>query len=438
MAKGDGGSLARYRDWSRTMSLRIEVLNTGSELLLGSVRDAHLSWFGKELFPLGLRIARQTTVPDGAPIRDALLEAFARTDVIIVTGGLGPTTDDITRELVAEFLGRKMLPHPETLERIKERCRRRGFEFQSRMERQAMAPKGATVLPNENGTAPGLYLPAVEGISWSSPHLFLLPGPPRELQPMASAHVLPVLRELAQRDSGGILQECRIYKVVGMGESMVEAKIGLELSKRGDLEVGYCARPNEVDFRLIGSRDILDQVEPSVLAVVGDYLVSGDEKSMEEIVVHLLAERGVTLSTAESCTGGHLANRLTNVPGASKVFLEGFVTYSNRSKSDLLGVDSVLIESHGAVSEPVVRAMAEGALKKSGSRYAIATTGIAGPDGGTLEKPVGTVWIALAEEGGVTQAWKETIPADRITFKQVVSQSALDRLRKRLKGPATS
>ena len=159
---------------------------------------------------------------------------------------------------------------------------------------------------------------------------------------------------------------------------------------------------------------------------------------MEEIVVHLLAERGVTLSTAESCTGGHLANRLTNVPGASKVFLEGFVTYSNRSKSDLLGVDSVLIESHGAVSEPVVRAMAEGALKKSGSRYAIATTGIAGPDGGTLEKPVGTVWIALAEEGGVTQAWKETIPADRITFKQVVSQSALDRLRKRLKGPATS
>ena len=400
------------------LPLRVELLNTGSELLLGSVRDAHLSWFGRELFPLGLRIARQTTVPDGAPIRDALLEAFARTDVIIVTGGLGPTTDDITRELVAELLGRKMLPHPETLERIQERCRRRGFAFQPRMERQAMAPEGATVLPNDNGTAPGLYLPAVEGISWSSPHIFLLPGPPRELQPMAIAHVLPVLKELTERHSGGVIQECRIYKVVGMGESMVE--------------------PNEVDFRLIGPRDILDQVEPSVLAVVGDYLVSGDEKSMEEIVVHLLAERGVTLATAESCTGGHLANRLTNVPGASKVFLEGFVTYSNRSKSELLGVDSGLIEAHGAVSEQVVRSMAEGALQKSGSRYAIATTGIAGPDGGTLEKPVGTVWIALAEEGEVTETWKETIPADRITFKQVVSQSALDRLRKRLKGPATS
>ena len=418
--------------------LRVELLNTGSELLLGSVRDAHLSWFGKELFPIGLRIARQTTVPDGAPIRDALLEAFPRTDVIIVTGGLGPTTDDITRELVAELLGRRMMNHPETLERIQERCRRRGFAFQPRMERQAMAPEGAMVLPNDNGTAPGLYLPAVEGLSWSSPHIFLLPGPPRELQPMAVANVLPVLKELAQRHSGGVAQECRIYKVVGMGESMVEAKIGLELSARGDLEVGYCARPNEVDFRLIGPRDILDQVEPSVLAVVGDYLVSGDETSMEEIVVHLLAERGMTLATAESCTGGHLANRLTNVPGASKVFLEGFVTYSNRSKSDLLCVDARLIETHGAVSEPVVRSMAEGALQKSGSSYALATTGIAGPDGGTPEKPVGTVWIALAEEGKATEVWKETIPADRITFKQVVSQSALDRLRKRLKGPATS
>lgn len=417
------------------MSLRVELLNTGSELLLGNVRDAHLSWFGQQLFPIGLRIARQTTVPDGAPIRDALLEAFRRTDVIIVTGGLGPTTDDITRELVAELLGRKMIPHPETLERIQDRCKRRGFAFQPRMERQAMAPEGALVLPNDNGTAPGLYLPAVEGISWSSPHIFLLPGPPRELQPMASAHVLPLLKELASKHSGGLSQECRIYKVVGMGESMLEARIGLELSNRGDLEVGYCARPNEVDFRLIGSTDILDQVEPALLAVIGDHLVSGDEQSMEEIIVHLLAERGMTIATAESCTGGHLANRLTNVPGSSKVFLEGFVTYSNNSKTALLNVPAQLIEAHGAVSEPVVRSMAQGVLNQSGATYALATTGIAGPDGGTPEKPVGTVWIALATAGEATDVWKETIPADRITFKQVVSQSALDRLRKRLKCP---
>ena len=430
--------MAWHRHGGRTMSLRVELLNTGSELLLGTVRDAHLSWFGKELFPLGLRISRQTTVPDGSPIRDAFLESFPRTDVLIVTGGLGPTTDDITRELAAELLGRKMIPHQETLERIKERCRVRGFAFQPRMERQAMAPEGAIVLPNDNGTAPGLYLPAVEGISWSSPHIFLLPGPPREMQPIARAHVLPRLKELVGALSGGLHKECRIYKVVGMGESMVEASIGLKLSERTDLEVGYCARPNEVDFRLIGTKEVLDEVEPAVLAVVGDYLVSGDEESMEEVIVHLLSERRETVATAESCTGGLLASRLTNVPGASAVFLEGFITYSNESKVELLGVPAELLSSHGAVSEQVVRSMAEGALRKSGANYALATTGIAGPGGGSPEKPVGTVWLALSAQGNETEVWKETIPTDRITFKQVVTQSILDRLRRRLKSSTDS
>ena len=409
---------------------RVELLNTGSELLLGNVKDAHLSWFGRELFPLGVRISRQTTMPDGAVIRDALLESFSRADVLIVTGGLGPTTDDITRELVAEILGLKLVHHPETLERIKERCRSRGFTLQERMDRQAMAPEGATVLPNDQGTAPGLSIPPVEGLSWASPHIFLLPGPPRELQPMARAHVLPFLKDLA---AGGDQHECRIYKVVGMGESMLEAKIGMELTRRGDLEVGYCARPNEVDFRLIGPKQILDEVEPLVLAAVGDYLVSDENESMEEVVVHLLGQKGATLATAESCTGGLLANRLTNIAGASAIFLEGFVTYSNTSKTDLLGVPAGLIATHGAVSEEVARAMAEGARSKSGATYALATTGIAGPDGGTAEKPVGTVWMALAVEGMTTEVWKENRPTDRLTFKQVVTQSALDRLRKRLK-----
>jgi nicotinamide-nucleotide amidase len=409
---------------------RVELLNTGSELLLGNVKDAHLSWFGRELFPLGVRISRQTTVPDGAVIRDALLESFSRADVLIVTGGLGPTTDDITRELVAEILGLKLVHHPETLERIKERCRSRGFALQERMDRQAMAPEGATVLPNDQGTAPGLSIPPVEGLSWASPHIFLLPGPPRELQPMARAHVLPFLKDLA---AGGDRHECRIYKVVGMGESMLEAKIGIELTKRDDLEVGYCARPNEVDFRLIGPKEILDEVEPLVLAAVGEHLVSDENESMEEVVVHLLAQKGSTLATAESCTGGLLANRLTNIAGASAIFLEGFVTYSNASKTDLLGVPAGLITAHGAVSEEVARAMAEGARSKSGATYALATTGIAGPDGGTAEKPVGTVWMALAGDGMMTEVWKENRPTDRLTFKQVVTQSALDRLRKRLK-----
>ena len=410
--------------------LRIELLNTGSELLLGTVRDAHLSWFGKELFPLGLRISRQGTVPDGLPIRELLLEAFGRSDVVIVTGGLGPTTDDITREIAAELLGRPLHPHPETLERIRERCRRRGFAFQERMGLQALVPEGAIVIPNDHGTAPGLHLPATQTADESTPHLFLLPGPPSELQPMAKAYVLPFLAGLV---AGKEQHDCRIYKVVGMGESLLEAKVGLELSKRGDIEVGYCARPNEVDFRLIGPRALLDEVEPLVLEAVGDHLVSSNDESMEEIIVKLLKANSSTLSTAESCTGGLLANRITNVPGASSVFMDGFVTYSNASKSELLGVPGDLITTYGAVSEEVVRAMAEGALAKSDTRFALATTGIAGPDGGTIEKPVGTVWIALAEQGKKTDAWKESIPKDRISFKQIATQSALDRLRKRLK-----
>jgi nicotinamide-nucleotide amidase len=406
--------------------LKIEVINTGSELLLGTVRDAHLAWLAGELFPLGFRIGRQTTVPDGEAIREALQEAFERSDLIIVSGGLGPTSDDITREVASELTRRRLLPHAETLERIHERCRKRGFTFQERMGRQAMVPEGALVLTNENGTAPGLHLPAREG----QPDVFLLPGPPRELQPMARAYLMPFLREIAGERSR---QECRIYRITGMGESLVEAKVGLALTARGDLEVGYCARPNEVDFRLIGPKEILDEVDPLVREAVGENLVTEGEDALEEVVMDLLKSRGATIVTAESCTGGLLASRITDIPGASEVFLQGFVTYSNASKTSLLGVPSDLISLHGAVSEPVVRAMAEGALRVSGASHALATTGIAGPDGGSPEKPVGTVWIALASQQGVTEAWVERFPADRMTFKRMTTQSALDRLRRRLR-----
>lgn len=409
--------------------MRIELLNTGSELLLGAVRDAHLQWLAREMFQFGLRIARQGTVPDGSPIRDLLLEAFTRTDLIIVTGGLGPTTDDITREIAAELTGRKLSLHQETLDRIHERCRRRGFAFQERMARQAMVPEDALVLPNDNGTAPGLHIPARDGI----PDIFLLPGPPRELQPMALAHLIPFLRE---KTAGQERHECRIYRVVGMGESMLEAKVGLELSKRSDLEVGYCARPNEVDFRLIGSKEVLDSVEPLLLEAVGDHLLPMGDSSMEQGVVRLLRERGATLATAESCTGGLLASRITDVPGASEVFLQGVVSYSNESKSLLLGVPSALIMRHGAVSEEVVRSMAEGILRQSGATHALATSGIAGPGGGSESKPVGTLWCAMASSGGDTVSWSRHLPLDRGSFKKAAVQSALDFLRRHLRSSA--
>ncbi len=411
--------------------MNVEVLNTGTELLLGSVVNTHAAWLGRQLFPLGLRLTRQTTVPDGAAIRDALLEAFPRCDVLLVTGGLGPTTDDITRELVAELLARPLHADAEVLRAIEERCARRRFPFQERMRRQTMVPAGATVLPNAHGTAPGLYLPPVSTPSERTPHLFLLPGPPRELQPMFEASVIPVLREL----TGSLAAvACRVFRCVGIGESLVESRIGERLSARPGLEVGYCARPNEVDLRLIGPVALLDEIEPEVRAELAEFIVSDDGASLEAVVVNRLLALGRSVATAESCTGGLLAHRLTNVPGASGVFAAGWVTYANEVKTAQLGVPAEFFADHGAVSEPVVRAMAEGARERAGADFALATTGIAGPGGGSPEKPVGTVWLALAERGAETQAWSEFFPTSRETFKDLATQAALNALRRRL-GP---
>jgi len=410
--------------------LIVEVLNTGTELLLGSIVNTHLAYLGRTLFSIGLRIARQTTVPDGGAIQGAFTDAFPRCDVLIVTGGLGPTTDDITRECLAELLGLPLLLSDEVLESIQSRCARRGFAFQERMRRQAMVPVGAVVLPNENGTAPGLYVAPREAGEGRTPHIFLLPGPPRELRPMFEAHVMPRLRDMQDLANA---PANRLYRCVGIGESLVESRIGLRLTEIPGLEVGYCARPNEVDLRLIGAPSLLDEVEPLVLEELGEFIFSRAGEELETVVVSALREQGAWLATAESCTGGLLANRVTNVPGASEVFSAGWVTYANEIKTAQLGVEADLLETVGAVSEPVARQMAEGALLQSGADFALSTTGIAGPGGGTEEKPVGTVFLALAQKDRETIVWREFFPTDRATFKELVTQSALNALRKRLR-----
>ena len=407
----------------------VEVLNTGSELLLGEVVNTHAAWFGKQLFPMGLRISRQTTVPDGAPIRQAFLEAFPRADVLLVTGGLGPTTDDVTREIAAELLARRLEPNDIVRHHIEARLAARGIPLRERMMRQIMVPVGATVLENRNGTAPGLYLPATESPSSSTPHLFLLPGPPRELHPMFLASVVPILQKLCE---GLSVQDCRVYRVVGMGESEVEEMIGLELSKDPRWEIGYCARPNEVDFRIVGEAADLDALEPRIRDVLGKFLVTTDGESLEAWVVNHLIKIGATVTAAESCTGGLLLNRLTNVPGASRVLNEGFVTYANDVKVATLGVDAELIANEGAVSAPVAKAMAEGARRRANADYAMSLTGIAGPDGGSEEKPVGLVFIGLSTRNAEPQAREFRFPSDRETFKQLATQAALDMLRREL------
>ena len=410
--------------------MQAEVINTGSELLLGLVTNTHLGYLAGELAPCGITVARQVCVPDGPPIREALAAALDRADVVFTTGGLGPTTDDLTREAAAELLGLPLLPDEEILSGIRERFARRGLPMADRVARQAMVPVGTEVLPNPNGTAPGLFFPPAVLGSRRAQHLFLLPGPPRELRPMVQDYVLPKLRAILPASS---MRERRIYRLTGIGESQVEERIGQKLEERGDLEVGYCARPSEVDFRLIGPPGPLAQVEPDIRAVLGEWIYSEGE-SLEAAIVRLLADKHLTLATAESCTGGSLAGRITNVPGASDVFLAGYVTYANEAKENTLGVPSDLLAAHGAVSEPVAAAMAEGARRVSGAKFALSTTGIAGPGGGTESKPVGTVYLGLASEGHPTVVRRCYFPLDRVTFKHMTSSAALDLLRRQVLG----
>jgi nicotinamide-nucleotide amidase len=413
--------------------MRVVVINTGTELLLGDVLNTHLRFIAREIFPLGLRIERQITVPDGEAIRNAIAESLGAAEIIFITGGLGPTTDDITRETTADLLGLKLEHDPAILGAIQERAARRGFRLTDRVARQADVPAGATVLPNEHGSAPGLYLPADE--TRSGPHLFLLPGPPRELHPMFRGFVLPLLRKIVPPNLG---RDRRIFRIAGMGESLVEEAVGTQLLEFPGIELGYCARPGEMDLRLIGDAAVLDQADRIVREKLGNAIFSTDGSDLEQAVVKLLAKRNKTLAIAESCTGGYLAHRITNVPGASAAFLSGWVSYSNEAKAQMLGVDPALIEKHGAVSKQVAQAMAEGARASAQSDFALATTGIAGPSGGTEDKPVGTVFIALAAKDRPVSVQKRFFPDDRPTFKELATQTALEMLRRRLLVPQES
>ncbi len=296
--------------------------------------------------------------------------------------------------------------------------------------KQALVPCGADVLPNPNGTAPGLYLPPrINGRS--SCALFLLPGPPRELYPMFHAEVAPRLRALAGVEQiPGVLE----MKFTGIGESDFHHGIDEQLAATEGLEYGYCARMGEVDLRLIGQPEMIATAREIVMGKFSEYLISDDGSSLEATVIRLLREKGKVLATAESCTGGLIAHRLTNVSGSSEVFGHGWVTYANEAKSGQLHVPEETIVRHGAVSEETARAMAEGALAESGADYALAITGIAGPTGGTEDKPAGTAWLALAIKGRATKAKKIFHPRQREDFKDAASQSALEMVRRALIG----
>jgi nicotinamide-nucleotide amidase len=404
--------------------MRVELINTGSELMLGFVTNSHAAFIARKLATIGLRIDRQTTVGDQRDeLRAAIAEALPRSDIVIITGGLGPTSDDVTREVVAKLLGRKLVRDEAIAANIAERFRRRAIPMPESVNVQALLPAGAQVLPNPNGTAPGL------AIEHEKKLVLLLPGPPRELQPMFDQYVLPVLRQYFGRQPPF---DCRVFKVVGLAESIVEEKVVPALAGLSAIELGYSAKMGEVEVRVVSNlKATADEAERRVRAALGDNIFGTGDQRLEEVVVLMLAAARKTIAVAESCTGGLIAHRITNVSGASEVFLEGCVTYSNPSKVRLLGVREDTLNKFGAVSEQVAREMAEGIRTRARTDFALSTTGVAGPTGGTPEKPVGLVFIGFATPERA-EVQRHMLLFDRETFKFFASQIALDRIRRSL------
>jgi len=441
--------------------MNVEIVNTGSELMLGRVLNTHQQWLCRRLADLGHVVTRQVAIADtGSEIQNAVREALSRADLIITTGGLGPTSDDLTRELIAELLGKKLVKNPTVLAHIENFFAKRGRPRPAKTDVETFVPEGAEVFLNATGTAPGLAMrvdaggrhltPALSPLladsqrgegdspssilhSPSSRWLIMLPGPPRELRPMFDTFVVPLI----QREFADAIFICRTLLTTGIGESRVQEFVEADLQplvKRG-LEVGYCARPGAVDVRLVASgataEKLVSEAEAVVQRILGENIFGRDDQEIEQVVVKLLAQKKKTLALAESCTGGGLAQKITDVPGASEIFLGGVVSYANSAKEKFLGVRAETLVAHGAVSEAVAREMAVGAREKFGSDFAIAVTGIAGPSGGTADKPVGTVFIALATANSV--AVKKFLNVwDRATFKQVTATQALEWMRRTL------
>lgn len=415
--------------------MHIELINTGTELMLGRVLNTHQQWICRQLADLGYEVTRQVSIADTAgEIQNAVCDALARADLVITTGGLGPTSDDITRELIAELLGKKLQTDAVVLAEIEKFFSSRKKSVPERSKVQALVPEGASVLPNRNGLAPGLALITRHSSLGTPQWLIMLPGPPRELRPMFTEFVAPLVQKEFPVATPFI---CRTLRTVGIGESMVADRISepLKILVEAGLEVGYCARVGQVDVRVSARNPRADELvraaEKILREKLGDHSFGCEDEELEAVIVRELTARKQTLAVAESCTGGAIANRITNVPGSSEIFLGGFVTYSNESKQKFLGVRAETLARHGAVSEAVAREMAEGARKQTVADFAMSVTGIAGPGGGTEAKPVGTVFIGLAGDFP-TIAVQNFNPFDRLTFKDVTATQALDLLRGKL------
>lgn len=410
--------------------MNAEIIAVGSELLTPYRSDTNSLYLTDKLNTLGIEVHFKTVVGDDrARLGDAFRVALGRSDLIVLTGGLGPTEDDINREVVAEVLVRPLREIEEIREHIEKRFARIGRTMSQNNVRQAMVPEGAMWLENKNGTAPGIW------IEHEGTIVILLPGPPAELEAMFESACLPRLAPLA----GGQRLHTRVFKIVGLPESEVDQRIAPLYKQCQNPITTILATPGAVEIHLRASaasdeeaEAMLAELGDKIELALGEHVFSTHGESMEEIVGMYLVMKHKTVAVAESCTGGLLSERLTRIPGSSNFFLGGVVCYSNDLKMKLCGVPEILLAENGAVSKPVAQALAEGIRRRSGADIGLGITGIAGPTGGSPEKPVGLVFISLADERG-TQIREFRFPGNREKIRHWASQAALEMIRRRVR-----
>lgn len=413
------------------MSHTAELIAVGTELLLGNIANTDAQMISQGLSQLGINVYYHTVVGDNPQrVRQAVDIARGRADILITTGGLGPTCDDLTKVAVAQAFGKELVYHEPSAQRIRERFAQRGTPVTENNFQQAMVPEGCTVLDNDWGTAPGVAFQA------DGTHVLMLPGPPRECEMMFRHRALPYLQQLAD----GVIAS-RTVKTFGIGESAAEALLRDLMNALHNPTLAPYAKPTGTELRITAHAPTREEalrliapVEEQVKAILGDKVIGVDVDSLEEVCFALLKDRGLTVGTAESCTGGLLAKLLTDLPGSSAVFRGGVVSYTNGVKAGLLGVPQDLLDRYGAVSPQVAEAMARGAKAALGCDIALSTTGVAGPDADDRGNPIGLVYLGLAwgDQCRITEF--RAGPVERERVRRQAAQTALDLLRRHLTG----
>ena len=410
--------------------MKAEILAVGTELLMGQIANTNAQYISSKLPDVGIGVYYHSVVGDNPNrLQESLKTALERCDIVITTGGLGPTQDDLTKETIAGVFSKRLVLHEESLNFIKSYFNRVGRQMTHNNEKQAYMPEASIILKNNNGTAPGCI------IEQGSKVVVMLPGPPSEMKPMFDDYVLPYFKK-----KSGFLIESKFLRVFGIGESAMETLIIDLIDGQTNPTIATYAKEGEVTLRVSAqvkagedSEIILKPVIDEIKKRAGDCLYSDTDQSLDSVVAKLLLEKDITIATAESCTGGLVAETLTNYPGISRVFMGGAVTYSNEAKEEILGVNKQTLEKYGAVSRETAAEMAEGIRKRLKTDIGISITGIAGPDGGTVEKPVGLVYIGLSSEKG-TLTKELRLSGNRKRIRTVTALHAFDIIRRHIIG----